>query len=113
MVKIDISGNKVYEATVDKIYPTMNQNEQSFRVDAVFENGLDIGFIRTSVEANIVIAQKENVLVIPRTGLVNGDKVILKNGSEKKVITGIGNLEEVEITSGLSENDELKIIESK
>lgn len=113
MVKIDISDNKVYEATVDKIYPTMNQNEQSFRVDAVFENGLDIGFIRTSVEANIVIAQKENVLVIPRTGLVSGDKVILKNGSEKKVITGIGNLEEVEITSGLSENDELKIIESK
>lgn len=113
IVKIDISGNKIYEATVDKIYPTMNQNEQSFRVDAVFQKGFDINFIRTSVEANIVIAQKENVLVVPRTVLVNNDKVILKNGTEKKISTGIGNLEEVEVTSGLNENDELKIIESK
>lgn len=113
LVKIDVSGNKVYEARVDKIYPAMNQNEQSFRVDAVFEKGFEVNFIKTSVEANIVVAQRQSTLVIPRKALIGDNKVLLKDGKEVEVKTGIGNLEEIEILSGISDKDELQISNAK
>ncbi|MBX2902558.1 MAG: HlyD family efflux transporter periplasmic adaptor subunit [Chitinophagales bacterium] len=109
LVKMDISGNKTYNARIEKIYPAMNQNEQSFRVDAVFENTEDVNFVKTSVEANIIIAQKDNVPVIPRKVLIDETKVILKDGKEVAVKTGIGNMEDVEVIEGLKENDEVQI----
>lgn len=113
LVKMDISGNKIYEARVEKVYPAMNQNEQSFRVDAIFEKGFEVNFIKTSVEANIVVSQRESTIVIPRKALIGENKVRLKNGQEVEVKTGIGNLEEVEILSGISDNDELQIPDAK
>jgi multidrug resistance efflux pump len=36
VVKMDVSSDKVYKAKVAKVYPNMNSNNQSFRVDADF-----------------------------------------------------------------------------
>lgn len=113
LVKIDVTGNKIYKAVVTKVYPAMNQNEQSFRVDATFEKGFNVNFTRTSVEANIVIAKKESALVLQRKVISADNKVKVKGGSEVQLELGIGNLAEVEVLKGLSGGEEIELIEQK
>ncbi|MGH7246265.1 MAG: efflux RND transporter periplasmic adaptor subunit, partial [Candidatus Levyibacteriota bacterium] len=59
--------------------------------------------------ADITVAQKENVLIIPIVSLVDdGASVYVQNGKKfmkKKVTTGLESDTEVEITGGLQEND--------
>jgi len=102
----------VMKATVSRIYPVMNEMDQTFRVDAVFPGTSDLPYIHSSVEANILTAEKKNVLVIPRKALINENSVRIKeNGKEKNITvkTGISTLEETEITDGLSESSEVII----
>jgi len=113
LVKIDVTGNKIYKAVVTKVYPAMNQNEQSFRVDAVFEKGFNVNFTRTSVEANIVVAKKERALVLQRKFIAADGKVKVKGGDEVQLELGIGNLAEVEVLKGLQGNEEIELPEDK
>ncbi|MBL7778964.1 MAG: HlyD family efflux transporter periplasmic adaptor subunit [Chitinophagales bacterium] len=116
VVKLDVTGEKVYKATVVKIYPSMNQNDQSFKVEAMFTENYALNFTRVSVEANIIIAQKENALLIPRALLLVGDEVEVKSlgGNKKvKVKKGMQNLEYVEILEGISAKDELVLPKEK
>lgn len=113
ILKIDVTGNKIYKGRVSKIYPAMNQNEQSFRVDAELEAGNKVNFTRTSVEANIVIAQKENALVIPRRFIATDGTVTLKGGKTFQPELGIGNLAEVEVVKGLNGSETLELPEIK
>lgn len=105
LLKTDVSGDRIYKAAVDRIYPVMNEADQTFRVDAVFtDTGLQ-SFIHSSVEANIVTSKKRNCLVIPVTYLLAGDSVITKASSGKKTVAvkiGIRTLDEVEIIAGIT-----------
>lgn len=104
LVKIDAYPNKVFKASVTKIYPMINKQLQSIRVDADLDEPLPGGFSGLALEANIVIRQKEKALVIPKTALLAGDSVNIKTGDgikKIKVTTGIQTLDEVEITDGL------------
>ena len=112
VVKMDIALDKVYKAKVTKIYPNMNQSTQSFRVDADFTEDANLSFIHTSVEANIILAKKDNALVLSRQTLKNKNEVAIKTLAGKKVVkvtTGLENLEDVEIVSGITEQDEIII----
>lgn len=104
LVKIDAYPNKIFKAIVTKIYPMINKQLQSIRVDADLEEPLPGGFSGLALEANIVVRQKENALVIPKTALLPGDSVNMKtpDGIKKvKVTTGIQTMDEIEITDGL------------
>jgi HlyD family secretion protein len=108
LVKTDISGNTIYHAVVS--------SDQTFRVDAVFTDGTQQPFIHSSVEANIVIQQKNNALVIPRNALIADDSVqIMQNGKQKTVAirTGIRTLDETEILEGLDESSQVIIPSQK
>jgi HlyD family secretion protein len=110
LVKIDMYKDRVFKAAVSKIYPMLNKQDQSFRVDAVFQDTVPTSFAGLTVEANIIISQKERALVIPKALLGQGDSVNIKssNGVQKvKIQRGIENFEFVEILSGLDENTEL------
>jgi HlyD family secretion protein len=112
VVKMDVTGSKVFHAKVAKIYPTMNQNDQSFKVEAEFSEDYDIGFVHASIEANIIIAKKDNALLIPKNVLQANDEVEVKStGMNKKVKIkrGIENLEFVEVAEGLTEADEVVV----
>jgi hypothetical protein len=62
-----------------------------------------------SIESNIIIAEKKNILVIPREFLKPGNTVKVKGKDEAvKVTTGAEDLEYVEILSGISVADELE-----
>lgn len=110
LVKIDAFPDKIFQATVRKIYPMVNRQQQSLRVDATLEGKLPEPYSGLAVEANIVIRKKENAIVVPKTVLLPGDSVIIKTeDGEKKVhvTTGIKTLDEVEITEGIKADQPL------
>jgi multidrug efflux pump subunit AcrA (membrane-fusion protein) len=116
VVKMDITGGKVYKAKVSRIYPNMNQNDQSFKVEAEFDENYDFDFVHASVEANIVVGHKDNALLIPRNALVGESEVEIKGlGVNKhvKITKGLETLEFVEVADGLSESDEVVLPKEK
>jgi HlyD family secretion protein len=107
LLQSDVSGNTIYEAVVSYIYPVMNEQDQTFRVDALFSNQAALAFIHSSIEANIIVQKKNKALVLPRNVLLGNDSVwiqVKKNRIKKMGIqTGISTLDHVEIISGLDE----------
>jgi len=112
VVKMDITGNKVYKARISKIYPNMNQGDQSFKVEAEFEDDYQFNFVHASVEANIIIGYKDNALLIPRDAL-QGDNIVevkgLAGNTKVKIEPGLQTLEFVEVLKGVKEGDEIVI----
>ncbi len=112
IVKMDVSGSKTYKAKVSRIYPNMNQQDQSFKVEAEFVENYEMNFVHISVEANIIIAHKENALIIPKNVVQANDEVEVKSyGINKKVKIkkGLENLEYVEVVEGIKAEDEVVI----
>jgi multidrug resistance efflux pump len=116
VVKMDVSGAKVFNAKVSKIYPNMNQNDQSFKVEAEFTENYDLNFVHASVEANIIIAKKDNALIIPKNVVQANDEVEIKGtgmNNMVKIKKGLENLEFVEVTEGVKEGDEIVMPKAK
>lgn len=106
-VSLDSYKGEVYEASISKINPIMNERSKTFTIEAIFINSPPSLYPNLTVEANIVIKTKENALTIPRQYLQNDSFVYLKNGDKKAVNVGLKDYRKVEIISGLSETDEL------
>lgn len=105
IVKIDAYPEKLFRGKITKVYPLIDTRQQSLRVDAVLNEKLPNLFSGLAVEANIIIREKENALVIPKLAIMPGDSVWVAeaNHSRKVRITrGIETLEETEITGGLT-----------
>lgn len=109
LVTMDSYKGRVFEAKVTKINPLMNERSKTFKVEAEFTEPPKRIFPNTSFEANIVLESKQKVLTIPRTYLLKGDSVLLKNGTKVKVKIGLRDFEFVEILSGLKPEDELML----
>ncbi|HET6252834.1 MAG TPA: HlyD family efflux transporter periplasmic adaptor subunit [Puia sp.] len=109
LVSLNTDKVHVFNATVTKIYPSFNTNDQAFIAEATFDplppnlrNG-------TQLEANIILGEKKHALVIPTSYLLPGDSVILAaDQSHVPVKTGIHTLEWVEITGGLRDNQSIQ-----
>lgn len=105
LLKIDAYPGKVYEAVLTRIYAKIDPRDQSLRVDAQLTEELPANYTGMALEANIVIREKTDALVIPRSWLLPGDSLMIvgEYGSQKvKVTTGLGTLNEVEIVSGIT-----------
>lgn len=106
LLQSDVTDNTIYEAVVSYIYPVMNEQDQTFRVDALFANQAALSFIHSSVEANIIVQKKNRALVLPRNALTGNDSVWIQvKGGKKKtgIQTGITTLDHVEIVAGIDE----------
>jgi HlyD family secretion protein len=115
LAKIDAYPGKFFEGRVSKIYPMINKQQQSIRVDADLAAPLPGNFSGLALEANIVIQEKQNALVIPKAVLLPGDSLNIKteDGIKKiKIIRGIETLDEVEIAEGL-DSAEYLIVQNK
>ena len=112
LLKIDVTGNNIYTATVQHIYPTMNEADQTFRVDAIFTQLPNQPFIHSSVEANIIIRKKSQALIVPRNAVMTNDSLQIKeNGTVRTIAvkTGIKTLNDIEILEGITGNTEIII----
>lgn len=110
LVKIDAYPNKTFTAKVSQVFPMINKQQQSVRVDAKLDESLPGLFSGLALEANIIIAEKEKAIVIPKNLLLPGDSVLIEteDGKQKvKVQPGIETLDEVEIIKGIDSTNRL------
>ena len=106
---IDAYKDKVFKGKVVESYPRISVSNKTSKVIATIE-GLSSSDIYSgmSVEANIIISRKKNVLVIPREYLLEGNFVKLKESKDSvKIVKGAEDLEFVEVLSGLAETQEI------
>lgn len=111
IIRFDIDQDKIYTARITRIFPKLNKADQSFRVEAAFDEQGPAGFYGLTLEANIVVAKKDHVLSIPRELLLPGDSVIILNGKEEqkvKIQAGAMDWDFVEVLGGMDENTLLK-----
>jgi multidrug efflux pump subunit AcrA (membrane-fusion protein) len=109
-VKLDMYPTQVFTARVAKVFPMFDKATQSFRVDAEFAGQAPQLFSGLSAEANIVVQQKDKVLVLPKSCLHGPDSVwVLHDGKKEKIRLKIGlqNLEYVEVVSGIGPETEV------
>jgi hypothetical protein len=88
----------------------INRQQQSVRVDALLTEPLQGWFSGLALEANIIIREKQDALVISKTMLLPGDSVLIEtlDGRKKvKVEKGIETIDEVEIVNGLDTTNRL------
>ncbi len=107
VVEIDVYKGQVFKAVVSRIYPNLNHEEQSFRVDANFTGKSPVAFSGLTVEANIIISKNEKALTLPKTYLFGEDSVLIKKDGQTqkiKIRKGAENFDLVEIVSGLDTN---------
>ena len=110
-IALNTDKEKPVNAVVSKIYPAFDVAEQSFILEADFLEKKDKIFANTQLQANIIIAEKENVLVIPTEYLAENNKVTLFDNSVVTVDIGIKSNNWVEIISGINESNKIKTVE--
>lgn len=103
-------NNEKFEGEVIKNYLSINPINKTAKVSSTisFSDGQAV-YAGMSVEANIIIEKRSNVMVIPREYVFDFNKVKVKGKDEAVVIKkGIEDLEFVEVLSGLTESDVLE-----
>jgi len=106
----DILPDTVLTAEVELIHPYLRQADRSFTVEALIPPTELPLYPGSTVEANIIIRQKDNALVIPKTVLVGRDSVwVSRNGERQKVRVNLGveNMEMAEVIDGLTEESQI------
>lgn len=100
-VVLDAYKDQLFMATVSKIYPKKDERTQTFLVEAVFNAAPGVLYPGLTGESNIIIAQMQNALIIPKSYLIDNNKVLTDAGLIQ-VETGIQSMDSVEIKSGLT-----------
>jgi RND family efflux transporter MFP subunit len=101
----DAFPGQVFTAAVTELTPLGDASNKTYRVRARLPEGTPLP-VGMTLEANIVVAERKNVLLIPSAAL-RGEQAFRPNGKVVDVKTGIRGLEMTEITEGLAEGDEL------
>ena len=104
-ISINTYPDRTFQATVTKIFPGFDPVEQSYIVEARFDELPEKTFSGTQLQANIKTGNKKDALVIPTEFVLKGNFVLLESGEQKQIKTGRLNSEWTEVISGLSEND--------
>ena len=102
IVSLDAYKEEVFTGKVSKIYPKKDERNQTFLVEALFDEAPKTLYPGLSGEANIVIDTRKDVLTIPKEYLIDGNKVKTDDG-ELTIETGLQNMDFVEVLSGITE----------
>ncbi|MFM1793126.1 MAG: hypothetical protein RLZZ252_1480, partial [Bacteroidota bacterium] len=103
---LDAYPGKSFKAHISRIIPIMDQKNQSFTVEAIFDELPEKLYPGLSAEVNIITHVKPKALVIPLSYLGKNNIVNTEKG-EVNVKTGLRNMQWVEILDGLTANTTL------
>ncbi len=103
VINLDAYNGEIFMGTISKIYPQKDERNQTFKVEAVFVNRPKVLYPGLSGEANIIIAQKDHVLTIPKSYLIDDTKVKTDEGLIP-ITTGLQNMEYAEVLSGITKD---------
>ncbi|MEM6730027.1 MAG: efflux RND transporter periplasmic adaptor subunit [Myxococcota bacterium] len=98
--------NSVFNGAVTAVYPAFDGESQSFKLEASIEAGDATLFSGTQLQANVIVALRKEGLAIP-VEFVDDGHVWLTSGKSVPVTTGIQTDEWIEVTSGVTEDDQL------
>jgi multidrug resistance efflux pump len=99
-ITLDAYEEQVFEAQVERIIPLKDERTQTFTVEAKFVQVPPVLYAGLAGEANIIIANGQEVLSIPLDYLIDGNKVLTDEG-EQTVVIGMRTLDRVEIVEGI------------
>jgi multidrug resistance efflux pump len=103
-IQLNINKGKIYRGTVKEIYPSFDDEAQSFICKLSFTDSLDFTIVNTQLQSNIVVTTTKNALLIPRNYIDFGGYVQVKGKKEKvKVVTKFISNEWVQVLSGINE----------
>ena len=106
-ITMDSYKGEVFDATVTKVYPIMNERTKTAIVEAVFVNPPKALYPNLSLEANIILQVKENVLTLSRKFIVDDRFVINQAGDTIPIKIGLKDYLKAEILEGVNEKDVL------
>lgn len=114
LVRLDnFPPDSLFAARVQRVYPQLDTRRNGVRVDARWAGTPPSPqYAGVGAEANIQIQTRAQALVIPRACLLPGDSVWVQHQGEwqtQPVRVGLRNLEFVEITSGLSPGQQVRV----
>jgi hypothetical protein len=87
----------------------MNERTKTFTIEAEFRRAPPELFPNLTVEANIVLQRKHNILTLPRNMVTDDGMVTKSNGEKVAVKTGLKDYQKIEIVSGITAEDELMV----
>jgi HlyD family secretion protein len=107
LVTMDSYRGQTFDALVTRIYPIMDESTKSFTVEGHFVQNPPRLYPNLSLEANIIVHKKENVLTLPRSYILEDRYVITADKDTLEVELGIRDFQKAEIIQGLDENTEV------
>ena len=107
-VQLNTDKNKIINGKISEILSAFDEQTQSFICKVTFDTALTFSLFGTQLEANVLVGEKKNALLIPREFVGYGNKVNVK-GKEQPVIIklGIVSTDYVEVLEGISKEDVL------
>jgi len=103
LIHLEAYKGHVFKGKVSKIYPKKDERNQTFKVEAIFNEAPTVLYPGLSGEANIIIAKKDTVLTIPKAYLIDDHWVNTDEGLTSIEI-GLQNMEYIEVLSGLTKD---------
>lgn len=108
LVQLNTQKDQSYKAIVQTISPLFDESAQSYPVDAVFANPPAKLIAGTPLQANIIVAEKDRALLIPKDCLSPDSKVIRAGQNDTiPVKTGIVSTDWVEVLGGLKPDEKI------
>lgn len=103
LMTADAFTGQVFEGSVSEITPQGDALSKSYRVRVRLPEGrpLPVGM---TVEANVVLGEKANALLVPSSALAGHMLFVVegRHAVSREVVTGITGFKETEVVSGLS-----------
>ncbi len=107
-VQLNINKNVTYNGKIAEILAAFDEKTQSFICKVTFDKPFDNSLFGTQLEANVLVGEKKNALLVPRNYVGFGNKVNVKGKNEYVIIKpGIISTEYVEVLEGIEKNDVL------
>ncbi|MBL6448443.1 efflux RND transporter periplasmic adaptor subunit [Fulvivirga sp. 29W222] len=100
LITLDAYEGEVFSAALTKIYPQKNVRTQTFTAEAKFKEVPGKLYPGLSGEANIIISQKEDAVIIPRNYLIGENQVKTSEGMVE-IKTGLYSMDKIEVLDGL------------
>ncbi|MBS9522456.1 efflux RND transporter periplasmic adaptor subunit [Litoribacter alkaliphilus] len=106
-VSMDSYRGQTFEAIVTKINPILNQASKSFTVEAVFTREPEQLFPFLTLEANILIKESKEALLVPRSFVHQDNYVVTEQMDTLEVKLGIRDFQMAELIEGVGEGTKL------
>lgn len=107
-IRLNTDKNTVFTGKVSSILSAFDETSQSFicRINLLDSLPSGLNIHGTALEGNILVAEKNNALIIPRDYMGYGNKVTIKGRDTATIIyPGIISSDFVEVLEGVTEND--------